>query len=138
MQALLEKLQLKDSYSGQLINVPASLKKDFTRWPRKMLSKKTSGLDYVLVFVKDAAEIRKYARKLRLVRADGLVLFAYPKKSSGMETDIRRGPIPYRCAVVYGFVQQPGVDQLVQGPGDHVLDDQPAAMAMRWVLRSMA
>ena len=91
MKEVIKKLQIKDGYVGKTINLPDTHKSLFTKWPAELLSNKRSAVDYVLVFVSNSKEIKlTVAHAAGLIRSDGLMLFAYPKKSSNIDTDISR------------------------------------------------
>ncbi len=52
---------------------------------------KRKNLDYVVVFVKDVADISKYAKPAtEVLREDGILWFSYPKKTGAIKTDISR------------------------------------------------
>lgn len=72
---------------GGAFKCPAEL--DFPFPPLPNLKRKN--LDYVVVFVKDAAEIEKTAGPAtKALCEDGLLWFCYPKKTSAIKTDIHR------------------------------------------------
>lgn len=82
-----KRLQLKPGMAGGACRVPADL-----RLPLPLLKGlRRRGLDYVLVFVRDAAEIAKHApAAVKCLREDGLLWFAYPKQTGTIKTDINR------------------------------------------------
>ena len=85
------KLQLKPSHTGRFANVPTEIKRELVEWPATMLTRRTLGIDYVVLFVNSRAELRKHLSKaLKWLREDGILWIAYPKKSSGIKTDIDR------------------------------------------------
>jgi len=91
VDALIKKLQIKDSHRGKIVNAPADMKKHLAAWPKALLTRASNNLDYVLVFTGNAGEIRKQTSgAVRQVREDGMIWFAYPKQSSGVKTDINR------------------------------------------------
>lgn len=90
METLLKKLQIKDGFAGKIINTPDELQKGFEKWPESLLSKNSKDLDYLLIFCKNSADLNRHADKISQVRKDALLWFAYPKKSSGMKTDLSR------------------------------------------------
>ncbi len=48
-------------------------------------------LDYVIVFARHSADVKRYNEQARAsLRDDGLLWFAFPKKSAGLDTDISR------------------------------------------------
>ena len=82
MTDLKTKLQIKDGMGGAVINKPAEI--DLGFHPE-------AGDDYVIVFVASVSEVVDTADKaLAVLREDGLLWYCYPKKSSGVKTDIYR------------------------------------------------
>jgi|GEM_PF-563318 len=92
--ALIKKLQIKagaratiinppESYIGELGgNLPASV---------HLESKPQGCFDFVQIFVQRAKVLDSYASKIpRLLKKDGILWISYPKKSSGLITDISR------------------------------------------------
>lgn len=91
MKEIIKKLQIKDGQIGKIINLPNNLRKNFDDWPKELLSNKKTSLDFVIIFVKNVKEIERYAgQSIELIRTDGLLWFAYPKKTSEIQTDISR------------------------------------------------
>lgn len=83
-ESLAWKLQIRDGMRGQVSGVPENV--DLCDLPQA-----ETGDDFVVVFVRSAADLDQLAGKVvRSVRADGLVWFCYPKKSSNIKTDITR------------------------------------------------
>ena len=91
MDALAKKFQVKDGYVGRLVDVPEEAAALFADWPKNLATKKTKDLDFILAFVASAADIHRQAtRCVKMSKPDSLLWFAYPKRSSGVETDISR------------------------------------------------
>lgn len=84
MSDLTGRLQIKDSMKGQVINRPRDVALDVPRT-------RGNNADFAIVFVRSAADIRKLApRAAACILDDGLLWLCYPKKSSGVVTDISR------------------------------------------------
>lgn len=98
LNQLRKKLQIKPSHSGRFANVPIQIKRELADWPDSMLTRRSLNIDYVVLFVNNIADLRKLLPKaLKWLKEDGIFWIAYPKKSSGIATDIDRdhgwGPI---------------------------------------------
>jgi hypothetical protein len=80
--SLATKLQLKRGATVRIINAPRGLILDLPIQPRSA---------NILLFAASRADLERYAPSI-LARATGanLLWIAYPKKSSGIETDISR------------------------------------------------
>ena len=82
---------MKPGHSVYLLNAP----KDFTFGALPASAKIHSGgkgpFDMVIVFVSTKADVQKYARQsTQALSPNGLLWFAYPKKTSRIKTDISR------------------------------------------------
>jgi len=68
------------------------------------LTEKTTGsFDFVQLFVKNSAELNRYASKaIRAVKHDGMLWICYPKGSSKVDTDLNRD-------VIWGLVKKHGL-----------------------------
>ncbi|HUT65726.1 MAG TPA: hypothetical protein VMZ05_06205 [Spirochaetota bacterium] len=90
MTDIRKKLQIKDGMIGRIINIPKEMA------PEQLIStdcvtEKKSGLNWVIAFVADGTDLKKYYREaLDTVERDGIICFCYPKKSSGVTADINR------------------------------------------------
>lgn len=82
MTDIKSKLQIKDGMGGTVMHQPENLGLDFKIEP---------GDDYVIVFVSSVGEVSESIdTALAGLREDGLLWYCYPKKSSGIKTDINR------------------------------------------------
>lgn len=82
MTDLKSKLQIKDGMGGTVMNQPESVGLDFMTEP---------GDDYVIFFAFSVDEVSETIdTALAGLREDGLLWYCYPKKSSGIKTDINR------------------------------------------------
>ena len=90
MTPIQKKLQIKDGMIGTIFNAPANLDAG-SLVSEEHHSRKKAGLDWVITFVASRRDVEKYTKRtLRCVQRDGLIWFCYPKKTSGVETDLTR------------------------------------------------
>lgn len=83
-----KKLRMDKAKQRLFINVPESFSCSL---PYSNESDARGKYDYVHIFVRDTAELAKYLPEgLEHLDHDGLFWVTYPKKSSGIETDISR------------------------------------------------
>lgn len=88
-QTLSQKFQIKDGYSLLVFNAPSGYAEKIGSVDTER--KNDAIYDFVAVFVSSKAEIDNLAPKaMAAVRPDGLLWFLYPKKTSGIKTDIHR------------------------------------------------
>jgi len=82
---LLKKLGVKDSSRVLLVNAPAESPEEL-----KCLPKNARGeLDLALLFLKSQAELKRdYAKVAARISPDGMFWIAWPKKASGVVTDL--------------------------------------------------
>jgi hypothetical protein len=92
MNPVQKKLQISEGSRIILINPPGSPESLFGGKPDCLIaSPGESGLDGIIVFVKSQEDIKNMsALAVSAIRGDGLLWIAYPKKSSGILTDINR------------------------------------------------
>lgn len=80
---LKKKLQIKEGMRGCINALPQGIELGVTH--------DDSGHDFAVVFVKSQAEIEaSVAGAIERLREDGMLWYCYPKKSSGVNTDIHR------------------------------------------------
>lgn len=95
-RTVLEKMGLREGQRARLSNVPANLQELFGPAPASVRSANGDGgsataADWHLIFVADSNAIREAAADFVAGYARGQSLWiAYPKKSSGVKTDISR------------------------------------------------
>jgi hypothetical protein len=92
MKLLAERLFLKPDMSAAIINAPEDVATDLpvTRG-LKIPSARKAALDWLLVFVRDQAEVKRFAAMVaRAIRPDAVLWFAYPKLTGTIKTDINR------------------------------------------------
>ena len=86
LMSIEKKLQISAGMTGAVVAKPAGLSLGDLGGSRK-----ASGLDYIIVFVKTAGDVaRKSSAAVSRLREDGLAWFCYPKKSSGRFVDLSR------------------------------------------------
>jgi hypothetical protein len=93
---LVKKLQLKPEQRVAIINAPSGYIEELGQLPEgtKLTDKTTGSFDFVQLFVKDSAELNRYAPKaIRAIKHDGMLWISYPKGSSKMKSDLNRDVI---------------------------------------------
>lgn len=113
MKPLADRLLLKPGIAAAIIGAPDDVAPDLdaTRGI-KVPGKSKVALDWLLVFVTDAASIRRYAGTVvRALGPDAVLWFAYPKLSGAITTDINRdtGWEPL-CALGFDTVAAVSID----------------------------
>jgi hypothetical protein len=93
-RGLLKKLLLRPNQEIAVLNPPSSgFLRSLGAMPEgvEVAARSQSGLDFVLLFVKDAAELREFAPKAtRRLKPDGIFWIAYRKQTSKVKTDLNR------------------------------------------------
>jgi hypothetical protein len=88
---LVKKLGIKEGHRVLLRNAPANLPPDLTEFSK---ARPRNGLDVVVLFAMSAAEFRThFAALTKTIRPDGAIWVAWPKKSSGVKTDLTEDTI---------------------------------------------
>jgi hypothetical protein len=90
---LLKKLLLKPHQKIAILNPPSGYLSSPGAMPKgvKVAARSQSGLDFVHLFVKDAAELQKLApNAMRRLKPDGIFWISYPKQTSEVKTDLNR------------------------------------------------
>ncbi|MCM3901240.1 MAG: hypothetical protein ND866_06015 [Pyrinomonadaceae bacterium] len=88
---LIKKLGIKEGFRVALVNSPKGFKKELGALPEKakFVPCLTDSLDVILLFVNSEVELRKRFVVLAAnLVAKGMVWVAWPKKSSGVATDL--------------------------------------------------
>jgi hypothetical protein len=106
-----KKLQLKEHHCIELINSPYTLA-DLLPGYNSIQPGRAAAFDSVILFVRSRTELAEHIPKaLSMLGEQGLLWVAYPKKSSGMKSDINRdegwGPL---LDAGYGPVRQVSID----------------------------
>ncbi|HLY41658.1 MAG TPA: hypothetical protein VKR52_10605 [Terracidiphilus sp.] len=83
---LLKKLGIKEGHRVLLRNAPAALPDELKQYRTGRPSK---DLDVALLFAKSRAEFRAdYLELIKAIKADGMIWVAWPKRTSGVNTDL--------------------------------------------------
>jgi hypothetical protein len=91
---LLRKLGIQEGHRVLLRNAPAELPEELKEYTGSRLSK---DLDVVLLFVISAAALNADIAKLtNAIKASGMIWIAWPKKASGIKTDLTENLIRNR------------------------------------------
>lgn len=91
MAKLTKKLHIKAGQTGLIINPPSDFEEMVGGYPEGFTPVEVgaTGVDFVMLFVLDKADLHSLGPKAILaIKHDGILWFAYPKRGSGMETDI--------------------------------------------------
>lgn len=84
---LIKKLDMKEGFHTAFIEVPSDIRKELGISPRNVNGKPP--LDFVLLFVKKRAELETgFTRWAAKLTPAGLLWVSWPKKSSGVESDL--------------------------------------------------
>ena len=88
---LLQKLGIKPGHRVSAVNAPADFDEILGQLPDDavFVSKATKDVDVIVAFERSAAEFRKRLATLAdRIKQDGMVWIAWPKKASGVKTDM--------------------------------------------------
>lgn len=88
---LVKKLGIKEGFRLALVNSPKGFQKELGALPTKakLMPSTSTSLDMILFFASSAAELRKNFNVLaENLTANGMLWVAWPKKSSGVVTDL--------------------------------------------------
>ena len=91
--SLAKKLQMKPGQRAALLNSPAGYPEALAPLPEgfEMRQATDGNLDFVLLFVKDMAELHEHlAAAAKAIKYDALLWIAYPKGSAKTGTDLNR------------------------------------------------
>ncbi|MCZ6559802.1 MAG: hypothetical protein O6931_02785 [Gammaproteobacteria bacterium] len=84
MTDLIQKLQIRDGMQGAVFELPSEV-------GLGLVNSTLSDADFAIAFVNSCADVRRLAKTAAgALKEDGILWFCYPKKSSGVETDINR------------------------------------------------
>jgi hypothetical protein len=88
---LLKKLGIKEENRVLLRNVPAVLPEDLKSYSK---SRHKNRLDVLILFARSSAEFKaEFEAHRRSISADGMIWVAWPKKASGIQTDLTENVI---------------------------------------------
>ena len=88
---LLKKLGVKPGFQVALVGAPKNFKEELGALPAtaKFTAATTDSLNLILLFVSSEKELRlKFSPLAAKLRKDGMIWVAWPKKSSGVVTDL--------------------------------------------------
>lgn len=89
--ALIKKLGVKEGFTVGLVNAPKSFVRDLGKLPdkSKIVTSLTDSLDVIIIFAKAAISLDdRFAVLAEKLVANGSLWVAWPKKSSGVATDL--------------------------------------------------
>ena len=92
-EQLLKKLQLKTGMSAAVVNSPSGFLVELhsAHGDGEISERVSPTIEWALLFVESQNDIERFGRgALETIGQEAIVWFAYPKKSSGKETDITR------------------------------------------------
>lgn len=93
---LAKKLGIKDNFRIALINAPRNFSKTLGPLPPtvQVSNRLTSELDLILFFVdRERTLAKEFANLATKLTTNGMIWIAWPKKSSGVATDLTFGPV---------------------------------------------
>ncbi|HYX68490.1 MAG TPA: DUF3052 family protein [Terriglobales bacterium] len=86
---LVKKLGINPGARMALVNAPRGFAQELGKLPAGAKKASDGALDFVLVFAKDRAEMKKHLQALaRHLEPAGMLWVAWPKKASGVATDL--------------------------------------------------
>lgn len=84
-----KKLGIKDQFRVAMIDAPDEVRADLKDALASCRIVKDGPLDFAMVFVKSAADLeKKFAQAARQLAPAGMLWVSWPKKSSGVATDL--------------------------------------------------
>ena len=87
----LKKLGIKEGNRVLLRHAPATLPEELKEYAKARLQDR---LDVIVLFARSFAEFkREFAAHQGSIKADGMIWVAWPKKASGMQTDLTENAI---------------------------------------------
>jgi hypothetical protein len=90
-RSLIEKLGLREGVQACLLSVPATVEPLLAPLPEgvRVARRLQGSRDFILLFVSSTGELeRRLPRAYELLDPDGMLWIAWPKKSSGLATDL--------------------------------------------------
>ncbi len=84
-----KKLGIKSGFRVRLANSPAEVRAELREALAECDLKQGDALDFVMIFSKSRAELAKeFSRMAKLLAPAGMLWVSWPKKSSGVATDV--------------------------------------------------
>jgi hypothetical protein len=88
---LLQKLGIREGHRVLLRNAPARMPEELKGFVKARMN---NNLDVVLLFAKSRAVLRaEFASLTKAIQSEGAIWVAWPKKASGIETDLTENGI---------------------------------------------
>jgi hypothetical protein len=87
---LVKKLGIKSGFTVIILNAPATLSQELKLPPEVVLNPaRVKSIDLAMLFVKEERElIKRFSALARKLKRAGMLWIAWPKKSSGIKTDL--------------------------------------------------
>ncbi len=88
---LIKKLGIKEGFRVAIVNAPPGFTAELGPLPTrtKELARPARSMDFVLLFTKSASVLRRdFARVAKFLAPSGMLWISWPKKSSGVATDL--------------------------------------------------
>lgn len=85
------KLGIKNDFRVALVEAPAEIRKELKSELAKcdLVSDRNTPLDFVMLFTKESSQLsREFERLAKLLTPAGMLWVSWPKKSSGVATDL--------------------------------------------------
>ena len=94
---LVKKLGFKEGFRAALVNPPADFRRELNPLPQNVIfftGKLPKELDLILLFTDSQRTLlREFPRLAKKLRQNGMLWIAWPKKASGVDTDVSEGPV---------------------------------------------
>jgi hypothetical protein len=91
---LVDKLGIKSGARMQFVSEPEAFAGLLGGFPEGSRVASRGALDFAMLFVKSQSDLRKRFAKLRdRLESNGMLWVAWPKKTSGVETDLTEGVV---------------------------------------------
>ena len=88
------KLGIKDQFRVAIFNLPAEVKSELKTSLASCNLATDAPLDFAMIFVKTAAELRKqFPRFAKQLAPPGILWISWPKKTSGVATDLTENEV---------------------------------------------
>ena len=89
-----KKLGIKDNFRVTFVGLPADVKTELRDALDVCSVSKIGPLDFAMVFVKKQAELtQEFARLAKQLAPDGMLWVSWPKKTSGVATDMNENDV---------------------------------------------
>jgi hypothetical protein len=89
-----KKLGIREQFRVALLDLPAEVKAEIRSALASCRIAKDEPVDFAMVFVKTASELKKqFPRFSKLLAPSGMLWVSWPKKASGMATDLNENEV---------------------------------------------